>query len=353
MTVFDVGVVVGKFCPLHHGHQLLLDRAQARCATLLVISYTKPEFHGMPPSKRERWLQALYPNARHWVLDDERLAAHCHRLGLPAAVLPDNTAADDVHRHFVAWLLREVIGMQVDAVFSSEGYGPGFAQVLAQEQQRHGGRGVMHVMVDLARAQVPVSGSMLRAGLHAQRHHLSPLVYRDFVRRVVLLGGESTGKSTLAALLAQHCGSVHAAEYGREWWEARGGELHEPDLLHIAQTQVEREETLLAQAQRWLPCDTSPLTTLLYAQAMFGRAAPALQALATRGYDLVLLCEPDVPFVQDGTRRDDAFRQWQHAWYLRELERRAIPYLRLHGSWQQRLNTALAAMARVDATAAA
>ena len=86
---------------------------------------------------------------------------------------------------------------------------------------------------------------------------------------------------------------------------------------------------------------------------MFGRAAPALQALATRGYDLVLLCEPDVPFVQDGTRRDDAFRQWQHAWYLRELERRAIPYLRLHGSWQQRLDTALAAMARVDATAAA
>ncbi|MCD9088161.1 AAA family ATPase [Stenotrophomonas sp. SY1] len=348
MSEWRSGLVVGKFCPLHRGHQLLLDQAQAACDELVVISYTKPEFDGMAPARRERWLTALYPQARHWVLDDARLAAHCRRLGIPVRMLPHNDEDDDTHRRFVAWLLREVIRASVDVVFTSEAYGPGFAAVLGEEQQRHGRNAVTHVAVDPSRRQVPVSGSTVRVDPHAMRDQLAPQVYRDFVRRVVVIGGESTGKSTLAEKLALRRGSVHAAEYGRELWEAQDGQLQEADLLQIARTQVEREERLLEQANGWLVCDTSPLTTLLYAQAMFGRADPQLQVLAARGYDLVLLCEPDVPFVQDGTRRDDAFRRWQHAWYLDELEKRAVPYHRLHGDWDARERAALAAMEQVE-----
>lgn len=344
MSKWRNGLVVGKFCPLHRGHQVLLDHAQAACEELFVISYTKPEFDGMAPERRERWLTALYPQARCWVLDDTRLAAHCLRLGIALRRLPHNDEDDDTHRRFVAWLLREVIQTQVDVVFSSEAYGPGFAAALGEQQQRHGGGAVAHIAVDPPRARVPVSGTALRADMAASRGALTPVVYRDFVHRVVLIGGESTGKSTLAQALALHCNSVYAAEYGRELWEAQDGQLQEADLLHIARTQVEREERLLEQANAWLVCDTSPLTTLLYAQAMFGRADPQLAALAARAYDLVLLCDPDVAFVQDGTRRDEAFRQWQHAWYLRELVARGIPYCRLQGGWQQRQATALQAM---------
>ncbi len=348
MSGWRRGLVVGKFCPLHRGHQWLLDHAQAACEELIVISYTRPEFDGMAPARRERWLSTLYPRARSWVLDDARLAAHCQRLGIPARALPHNDADDDTHRRFVAWLLREVIQATVEVVFSSEDYGPGFAALLGQEQQQHGGDAVAHVAVDPSRRHVPVSGSALRADLHALRGQLAPQVYRDFVRRVVLLGAESTGKSTLARTLALRRHSVHAAEYGRERWEAQQGQLQEADLLQIARTQVAREEELLEQANGWLVCDTSPLTTLLYAQALFGRVDPQLLELATRGYDLVLLCEPDVPFVQDGTRRDEAFRQWQHAWYLHELQARAIPHCRLRGDWAAREQAALAAMDAVE-----
>jgi len=347
VSMLRVGLVVGKFCPLHRGHQFLLDHAQAACERLVVVSYTKPEFPGMAPARREAWLRALYPDAEHWVLDDSRLAAHCQGLGLAAQCLPHNDADDEAHRLFMAWLLREVIQSEVDLVFTSEDYGPGFAAVLSQQQQLHGGRAVAHVEVDPARRSVPVSGTAVRADLHAQRQQLAPQVYRDFVRRVVLLGGESTGKSTLARTLATRCDSVYAAEYGRELWEAQDGQLQETDLLHIAQTQVAREEALLGAATGWLVCDTSPLTTLLYAEAMFGRADPCLLELSRRHYDLVLLCDPDVPFVQDGTRRDEAFRRWQHAWYLRELGSRQIPFRQLGGDWQQREATALAAMAEL------
>lgn len=345
MSRFGTGLVVGKFCPLHRGHQFILDQAQARCAQLIVISYTKADFAGMDAARRERWLAALYPDAQRLVLDDTRLAAHCRRRGLPVRVLPDNDANDDTQRRFVAWLLREVLDARVDAVFTSEAYGPGFAAVLSEEQQARGGPPVVHVEVDRARVHVPASGSLLREDLHARRAQLAPQVYRDFVARVAILGGESTGKSTLAMQLAAQLRTHHAAEYGRELWEAQGGELAETDLLRIARTQVAREDTLAGTANRVLVCDTSPLTTLLYAQALFGRADPALEALAGRRYDLVLLCAPDVPFVQDGTRRDDAFRQWQHAWYLRELDARGVASIHLPGQWDAKLAMALEAVA--------
>lgn len=342
---FATGLVVGKFCPLHQGHQYLLDQAQRQCGTLIVVSYTKPEFPGCEPDKREHWLASLYPDAVRLVVDDARLAEHCRQRGLPCVTVPGNDAADDVHRRFVAWLLREVLERTVDAVFTSESYGEGFAAVLAEVQRAHGGPMVTHVMVDPGRRVVPISGTALRADIHGLRQRLHPRVYADFVERVAILGGESTGKSTLAATLASQLGTVHAAEYGRELWEQKQGALVKHDMLHIARTQIAREETLARAATRYLICDTTPLTTALYAQAMFQEVHPELERLAERTYDLVFLCGPDVPFVQDGTRRDEDFRRWQHEWYARELDARGIRYSLLEGSWRQRTAGAMEVLA--------
>lgn len=344
MSGFSTGLVVGKFCPLHRGHQYLLDRAQAACERLVILSYTKPEMPGCEPEKRDRWLRELYPDAVRCVLDDARLVEACRRRGLPVVTLPDNDAPDDTQRRFVAWVLRHLLDTTVDAVFTSEAYGEGFAAALSAEQQARGGPPVAHVMVDPERLAVPISGTAIRSDVHGARRYLAPEVYRDFVSRVAILGGESTGKSTLAVQLAARIGTIHAAEYGRELWEAKQGALVKGDLLHIAQTQVAREETLVLQANRYLICDTTPLTTALYSGVMFGEVVDELVALSGRAYDHVFLCSPDVPFVQDGTRRDEAFRLWQHEWYVRELGERGIAYRVLDGSWEARLEAALGSL---------
>ncbi|WP_242525342.1 AAA family ATPase [Lysobacter changpingensis] len=341
MTGFRTGLVVGKFCPLHRGHQSLLDQAHAQCEQLVVISYTKPEFAGFEPERRERWLAQLYPDALRLVLDDERLAGQCRQRGIEARSVPDNEAPDDVHRAFVAWLLHAVLSIEVDAVFTSESYGDGFAAMLASAQRERDGPTVVHVSVDPDRLAVPVSGTAVRSGLHVLRHRLDPVVYTDFVSRVAILGGESTGKSTLATRLADRLTTLNAPEYGRELWEQRGGVLTEADMLAIASTQVAREEALTREANRYLLCDTTPLTTMLYSQAMFGRVSDELRRLAERPYDRILLCAPDVPFVQDGTRRDEAFRQWQHNWYARELNARGFDYALVCGGWDERVERAL------------
>ena len=333
---FQRALVVGKFCPLHLGHMHLLDAAARACAQLIIISYTKPEFDGCGPAVREAWLRTLYPAATVLVVDDAALA----RLPGEVRSMPHNDADAAVHRDFVGWLCASVLASDVDAVFTSEDYGDGFAAALSVCF----GHPVVHVCVDRQRITVPVSGTRARADPHAERRFLPPLVRASLVRRVLVLGAESSGKSTLAKALAARLDTCCVAEYGRELWVEKQGALVFDDLLRIAATQVEREEVMRGDARGWLVCDTSPLTTWWYSHEMFGRADPCLTALAERSYDQVLLCAPDIPFEQDGTRRDTCHRARQHAWYLEQLAGRGIDYVLVGGSVEQRLAQALACL---------
>lgn len=332
------GLVVGKFCPLHRGHELLIQRALDGCEEVLVVSYTKPEFPGYEPHRREAWLQAQCPAARIVVLDDARLAALCAQAGVAPRVLPHNDDDGELHRHFMGWLCWAVLQLPVDAVFSSEDYGPGFAAVLARH---YASAPVTHVSVDPGRMQLPVSGTRVRHDPQAHSAWLSPAVRDTLVRRICILGGESSGKTTLACALAQQLGTEWVAEYGRELWEAQDGVLAYDDLLKIGREQLLREALATARVQRWLVCDTSPLTTWFYCNEMFGHAEAELEQLASHRYDIVLLCAPDFPFIQDGTRRDDSFRLRQDAWYRAELARRGIAFVVLEGPLAQRLEDAV------------
>ncbi len=308
---------------------VLIDAALAACDEVFILSWTNPEFAGCSPDVRAGWLHALYPGVRALVV---------------AHGMPSNDALDAVQRHFTGWLCSEKLGTTVDAVFTSEDYGDGLALALTA----YFGAPVTHVSVDQARAAVPISGTAIRADPHAQRHFLDPRVYASFVQRVAILGGESSGKTTLARALARQLATVWVPEYGRQLWEQRGGVLGFGDMLQIGQQQCAREQVLAQQAYRWLVCDTSPLVTAFYSEALFGAVDPGLQQLSQRPYAVTLVCAPEFDFVQDGTRQDAAFRQRQHAWYLAELARRGVAYTLLAGSVGERVARA----ARILADAA-
>ena len=162
------------------------------------------------------------------------------------------------------------------------------------------------------------------------------------VRRIALLGGESSGKTTLARLLATQLGTAWVPEYGRQRWEEQRETLSVDELLHVARTQVawEDEHAALAQVQAcgWLVCDTTPLTTLQYCLFDHGQAPAELQGLARRHYDPTLLCLPDFTFVQDGCRRDDHFRTRQHDWTLARLAAMGVTPWLVSGTVQARLS---------------
>ena len=85
---FQRGLVVGKFSPLHRGHELVIRRALEQCREVVIISYSNPELAGCEASKRESWLAALFPNARRLVVTKERLQEWFRNSNEPVTLPP-------------------------------------------------------------------------------------------------------------------------------------------------------------------------------------------------------------------------------------------------------------------------
>lgn len=157
--------------------------------------------------------------------------------------------------------------------------------------------------------------------------------------RVAILGSASSGKTTLAALLAQRYGTVWVPEYLREFVDARQRVPVEADQIHIARTQLAREEAAVAQARRYLFCDTTPLMTAVYSRHYFHGVDAQLAALAAaHAYDITLVCTPDIPWVPDGLQREsEDVSGIINGILSEELAARAIRYTLVSGSTEQRL----------------
>lgn len=318
--MFSHGLVVGKFAPFHAGHQLVLETAQRECRQVTVLVYSNPDLVEMPQAVRARWIRSLYPSL--------------HVLEPKSA--PPNGADDETHRAFVKRFL-DTEGIAVDAVFTSEDYGLGFAAYLA----------VPHRMVDRQRVQVPVSGTRLRGSMYDFRQFLSPVVYRHFVRTVVLLGAESTGKSTLARHLAEASGTVFVHEHGRDYHAARGGVLDLDDYVTIAREHLAIEDRQLMEARDVLFIDTNALTTLFYSYYYNGSARRVLHAMAEAcldRYDYTFVCDTDIPFEQDGWRDTAELREKSQRAILMQLDAYRVAYDTVSGPLEMRTRKVMRAL---------
>lgn len=157
--------------------------------------------------------------------------------------------------------------------------------------------------------------------------------------RIAILGTASSGKSTLAAALAQRYHTVWVPEYLREFVETEARVPREDDQFTIARTQLEREAQAAAQAGDYLFCDTTPLMTAVYSRQYFHGVDAALERLAAaHDYHLTLVTAPDIPWVAEGMMRESEQVSGQVDALLRaELAARAISYQLIEGSLEQRL----------------
>jgi NadR type nicotinamide-nucleotide adenylyltransferase len=161
------------------------------------------------------------------------------------------------------------------------------------------------------------------------------------VRRIAILGAESTGKSTLAPALAARYGTLWVPEYLREFVEIHERVPFEDDQPGIARTQRAREELRAASpdARRFLFCDTTPLMTAVYSRIYWGRVPPDLLAMeAAHDYALTLVAGLDLPWVPDGLQREsEEVRRRVHECLLAVLRERALPVTLLEGDLPRRM----------------
>jgi NadR type nicotinamide-nucleotide adenylyltransferase len=160
--------------------------------------------------------------------------------------------------------------------------------------------------------------------------------------KIVVIGPESTGKTTLAKQLADHYQTTWVKEYAREFIENLDRDYTENDLLAIAKGQIRAEEALLAKARTVLVCDTDLIVVQIWSEVKYGRCdAWILEQIRVRDYDLYLLCGTDIPWEFDVQREHPTFRNELYAVYLETLKKYPKNYVELVGNKVTRLNDSI------------
>jgi len=261
------GLTLGKFAPLHKGHQLVIDTALSEMDYLTLIVYDAPETTSIPLNIRSSWIRKLYPQVNVIEAWDG-----------PAEV-GDSPEIKKKHEDYI---INQLKIANITHFYSSEFYGDHMSRAL----------GAVNRQVDTDRCIAPISGSMIRKTPFLYREYISPIVYQDLIINVAFLGAPSTGKTTIAKRMAEEFKTVWMPEYGREYWEKFqvGRRLTLEQLVEIAEGHLERENNLLYQADTYLFADTNALTTYMFSQYYHQLAHPKLMDYAIQAqsrYDLV------------------------------------------------------------------
>jgi NadR type nicotinamide-nucleotide adenylyltransferase len=166
--------------------------------------------------------------------------------------------------------------------------------------------------------------------------------------KIVIIGPESTGKSTLCQQLAAHYETVWCPEYARTYLDVNGTEYGPDDLMRIAQGQLALEEWMAAEAKPpYYFVDTDLYVMKVWFEVVFDYCPPwILKGAATQHCDLYLLCDTDLPWVADGMREYPDLEQRQRLFrmYKDILINDGRPWALVSGTEEERLQSAIAAI---------
>ncbi len=163
------------------------------------------------------------------------------------------------------------------------------------------------------------------------------------MKRVVVTGSESTGKTTLATRLAAHFGAALAPEFAREYAARTPRPLGPGDVEPIARGQRALED---AAAAPLLIQDTDLLSTCVYAEHYYGACPPGVRR-ALRPPDLYLLLAIDVAWVPDPHRDRGHLREHMHSLFRDAVRASGAPFVEITGDWEARFRRAVAAVEEV------
>ncbi|TDO21395.1 AAA family ATPase [Pedobacter duraquae] len=165
------------------------------------------------------------------------------------------------------------------------------------------------------------------------------------IKKIAIVGPESTGKSTITQQLAKHYQTLWVAEYARYYCAALTGPCTLQDEINMFHGQVALEESVLSMAEKdFIFCDTTFVTVKIWSDEMLG-ATPqiVLDALPLKPYDLYLLMDIDLPWQEDPLRDFPHLREHFMAIWHKELKALNANYVVI-GGIETRFDNAVAAV---------
>ena len=283
---YGVGMYGGSFNPLHMGHVDCIIRAANMCRELYVVLSVGTRRDEVDARVRYRWLYTL--------------TKHIGNVKIITLTDDADTKADYDERYWRqdAQKVKTAIGKPIDVVFCGSDYDEtSFWNVCYPEA-------AFHVF-----PRNGISSTQIRENVYAHWDWLPQVVRPYYTKKVLLIGGESTGKSTLSINLANRFNTNFIDEAGRGISERSGTDqlMLSEDFTEILLTQKLNEMKAIEHSNKVLFIDTDALITKFYLEFLDDREKVKNTALADaiatiNEYDLILFLEPDVAFVQDGDR---------------------------------------------------
>jgi NadR type nicotinamide-nucleotide adenylyltransferase len=168
------------------------------------------------------------------------------------------------------------------------------------------------------------------------------------IKKVAVIGPECTGKSDLSKYLAEQFHTEWVPEYARGYLDHLTREYNQGDLITIAHGQLRLEDEFHRDANKVLICDTNLYVIKVWSEFKFGSVDPQiLQTIDTRKYDLYLLTNVDVPWIEDPLREHPDKRQELFEIYKKEMLQQSIPFVEISGDWTHRRKIAVEAVQKL------
>ena len=326
MKIYKSAYVLGKFMPFHLGHKYLIDTALEYSERVTVLVGTLPT-EPIPGELRYNWVKNTYMNNPNVNVE------WCNEM------LPQYPEEHPNFWNIWVDVVKRYCPSNIDVIFTSEKYGDPYAKCL----------GIKHHLVDLKREKFPISGTLSRSETFKYWDYLTEEAKPYFVKRVVIMGPESSGKSNLTINLANHFDTEFVEEYGRTFYEENGNSVDLDDFITISIRRQLLEDLKIKKANKILICDTEDITTYYLSREYHpdsykeGKGDSVKKFLLGEidrkpKYDLYILLKPDCEAVQDGTR---IFleKRWTHYEIIKSLMlQKKCTFVEIGGSWEDRFN---------------
>ena len=322
--MYKIGMYGGSFNPLHLGHVNDIIEASNQCEKLYVVLSNTNDPKEIDHRERLMWLKSITSDMENVEVFE---------------IFDRNTSKETYDWNLGAQDIKNYIKAPIDAVFSGDDYkGRNIWETLYPESE----------IIYFPRDEIDISSTKIRQDPFKYYDYLPKIVQRHYVKKVCVLGTESCGKSTLVRNLSKYFNTTYVEEAGRFICDEAGGidNMQKYHYFEILFKHKQLEKDALNNANRVLLIDTDSLITLYYYKLGFGNETKQdkdFESIATaisslNDYDLYIFLEPDVKWVQDGTRTygEEEVRKQNNDKLKRILDTNGIKYVSIKGTYQER-----------------
>lgn len=313
--------VFGKFLPFHKGHEAMIRFALTQCDFLSVLICCSDK-EALPAEVRASWIRQTFES-----FDNLEIQI----FNYSEEEFPNTSVSSLEVSRIWSEKFKELFP-KYNLLITSEVYGDYVASFM----------GIKHILFDILRKLFPISASAVRDDLWATWDFLPDSVKSYFAVKIVILGTESTGKTTLSESLTKYFDCTLVPETGRELI-SDSKSFHFEDLLNVAHRHAERINAATMSKSPLVIIDTDIHITMSYARFVFDENLVVNEAIwRANKADLYLYLDKNVPYFQDGTRLSEADRNKLDVSHRKILRENKVEFVELTGSWDARFEMAVA-----------